>query len=167
MLYQLDLDTGVARIVWQFSFPLAVGAAAWTDVLAADVYNACGGSAYRLPGGTYLVAFTAMAGDDQGYSNETRTRTALAWEIDADGADDAGGDGDDGDGDGGADDDDAAFDSSSSSSRGSSGAATRTSGPRVRASLRIPIPHDYVGDQNGYRLLPWHSIAGGGGASPF
>ena len=53
--------------------------------MASDVYNLCGGSAYKLPSGNYLVAFTAMSAalDER---NATRPRTSLAWEIDADGA---------------------------------------------------------------------------------
>ena len=52
--------------------------------MASDVYNLCGDSAYKLPSGNYLVAFTAMSAalDER---NATRPRTSLAWEIDADG----------------------------------------------------------------------------------
>ena len=42
-----------------------------------------------------------------------------------------------------------------------------TSGPRVRAMLRIPIPHDDVGGQNGYRVVPWSSIGGESVAQPW
>ena len=33
-------------------------------------------------------------------------------------------------------------------------------GAEVKATMRIPIPHDDAGLQNGYRVVPWHSIAG-------
>ena len=85
VMYSLDLEAMVARAVWQFSFPLDLGAADWADAMSRDVYNSCGGSAEKLASGNYLVAFTGMSADSMSYHNGTKTRTSYAWEIDADG----------------------------------------------------------------------------------
>ena len=49
-----------------------------------DVYNFCGGSISKLPNGNYLIAFTSMDKAPTQH-NATATRTAYAWEVDADG----------------------------------------------------------------------------------
>merc|ERR1719198_1606030 len=101
--------------------------------MSADTFNNCGGSAYRLPSGTVLVAFTAMSqARDEHHANETRT--AYAWEVDTDTArDHMGGE----------------------------------RGAQIKATLRIPIPHQEAGLQNGYRVVPWHTIAGESSKSPW
>ena len=132
VMYSLDLEAMVARAVWQFSFPLDLGAADWADAMSRDVYNSCGGSAEKLASGNYLVAFTGMSADSMSYHNGTKTRTSYAWEIDADGVPP------------GADPSEAAS----------------VRGPRVRSALKIPIPHWSVGKQNGYRVKTWTAIAG-------
>ena len=112
--------------MWQFEFPLSLGQTDWQTVMSVDAFNNCGGSAYRLPGGTVLVAFTAMSQAPSEH-NANLTRTAYAWEVDTDTA------------------------------------RTHMGGERgaeVKATMRIPIPHDDAGLQNGYRVVPWHSIAG-------
>ena len=73
--------------MWQFEFPLSLGQTDWQTVMSVDAFNNCGGSAYRLPGGTVLVAFTAMSQAASGH-DANLTRTAYAWEIDVDGSDD-------------------------------------------------------------------------------
>ena len=73
-----------ARVVWQFEFPLAVGRSPWREVTTDDVYNFCGGSISKLPNGNYLIAFTSMDKAPTQH-NATATRTAYAWEVDADG----------------------------------------------------------------------------------
>ena len=138
VMYSLDLEAMVARAVWQFSFPLDLGAADWADAMSRDVYNSCGGSAEKLESGNYLVAFTGMSADSVSYHNGTKTRTSYAWEIDADGVPP------------GAD----------------PAEAPAVHGPRVRSALKIPIPHWSVGKQNGYRVKTWNAIAGESTDSP-
>ena len=108
--------------------------------MATDIFNSCGGSVYPLANGNHLVAFTAL---DQAVTahNESLVRTTYAWEIAFGGAPGAPEAGDD--------DDDA------------------RSGPQVRASMLLPIPHDAAGTQNSYRFVPWHSIAGESPTRPF
>ena len=62
LMYKIDTDAKVARVVWQFSFPVGLGASRWNATALADApyYNNCGGSVDRLPNGHYLVAFTAV-----------------------------------------------------------------------------------------------------------
>ena len=137
LMYKIDTDAKVARVVWQFSFPVGLGASRWNATALADApyYNNCGGSVDRLPNGHYLVAFTGMSDDtghSLGYHNASLTRTAYAWEIDADSAD-----------------------------------SQTAHAPSVVAELRIPIPHWNVGKQNGYRVVPWHSIAGEAADEPW
>jgi hypothetical protein len=55
-------------------------AARWREAMAADLDNTCGGSAYKLESGSFLVAFTAMS-DALATHDENRTREALAWEA--------------------------------------------------------------------------------------
>ena len=130
VMYEIDEAASTASVLWQFAYPFDVGTSTWGDVMADDVYNACGGSVDKLANGNYLVAFTGMSNKgEEGDDYSEVTRTALAWEIDADagfpGEDDA-----------------------------------RVHGPQVRSALKIPIPHSNVGLQNGYRLVPWSNIAG-------
>ena len=74
-----------------------------------------------------------MSADSQGEHDWDTTRTAFAWEIDADGA-----------------------------ARSDDGAA-----PSIKSLLKIPLPHWNVGNQNGYRVVPWHSISGESTSEPW
>ena len=135
-MYAIDLDANRARVVWQFSHPTALSGDDpnnWAAVMGGDTYNACGGSVEKLPNGNYLVAFTGMSADSQGEHDWDTTRTAFAWEIDADGA-----------------------------ARSDDGAA-----PSIKSLLKIPLPHWNVGNQNGYRVVPWHSIHGESTSEPW
>jgi hypothetical protein len=75
-----DACNRTARVVWQLEFPLAVGRSSWSDVMTSDIYNNCGGSAYKLPSGNFFVAFTSMSAALTEF-NTSRPRTALAWEA--------------------------------------------------------------------------------------
>ena len=172
-----------ARACDQFEFPLALDAANWSTVAAADVFNSDGGSIARLASGRYWVAFTAMscAHSDAGScprvskaaeattayeaSQNGTIRSSYAFELSS------------GDDDGNDDDgDDAAASAARNASRGdgnalrnaSSGGHTHSGGtPRVFASLEIPIPADEVKYQNGYRVVPWSSIVGESAECPW
>ena len=87
----LDFTSGVASVVWQFSYPDSASAdgASWSEEEAADDFNVDGGSVEKVSGGTdddgdghYLVAFTKIgvaADDDVG-------RRCEVFEVDTDGA---------------------------------------------------------------------------------
>ena len=87
----LDFPSGVASVVWQFSYPDSASAdgASWSEEEAADDFNVDGGSVEKVSGGTdddgdghYLVAFTKIgvaADDDVG-------RRCEVFEVDTDGA---------------------------------------------------------------------------------
>ena len=71
----------LARVVWQYEFPLQLKWSNWSDVMATDVFNACGGSVYPLANGNHLVAFTALDRAARAH-NVSLVRTTYAWEID-------------------------------------------------------------------------------------
>ena len=99
--------------------------------MASDVYNLCGGSAYKLPSGNYLVAFTAMdqLADAARQHNTSAPRAAYAWELALD--------------------------------------TPGARGPTVKTTFKLPISHRDAGEQNGYRVVPWHSILGESTTYPF
>jgi hypothetical protein len=70
-----------AKMVWQFEFPLQLNMADYDVVMATDVYNACGGSVYRLADENYLIAFTALDTAASAH-NSSKVRTTYAWEVD-------------------------------------------------------------------------------------
>ena len=134
--YRLDWGNAtrprpLARVVWQFEFPMQLSRDTWADIMARDVYNNCGGSVYKLPSGNYLVAFTAMdqLADAARQHNTSAPRAAYAWELALD--------------------------------------TPGARGPTVRTTFKLPISHEDAGEQNGYRVVPWHSIAGESSSAPW
>ena len=187
VVYRLDWSTRTVRVVWQFAFPLQPNAAPWSEVMASDVYNNCGGSVAQLGAGRYLVAFTSMsyardvsAPRDDG--DDSKLRSSYVFEIGVDEDDDGGG-GDGGDAGGdddrgrGADDASRGARARANASAAAGGLVNGTAGnataaaprqqPRVWATIEIPIPREFIGTQLAYRVVPWKTVVGEAPDSPF
>ena len=130
--------TKIARLVWQYEFPLQLARSSWSAVMATDIFNSCGGSVYPLANGNHLVAFTALdqavtAHNESAGAHNVRVGDRVRRRAPDRGA------GDD-------DDDDA------------------RSGPRVRASGTLLRFRPTRPQQNAApRFVPWHKQTRGGG----
>lgn len=85
IMYRLDREAMVARVVWQFEAPDDVSGAFVSpqDMQAFSqraTWNEVGGSIYRLENGHYLVAFSSVEADD-----ENPKGAASIFELDTDG----------------------------------------------------------------------------------
>ena len=69
----------LARVVWQYEFPLQLKWSNWSDVMATLLQVR--GSVYPLANGNHLVAFTALDRAARAH-NVSLVRTTYAWEID-------------------------------------------------------------------------------------
>lgn len=85
IMYRLDRDAMVARVVWQFEAPddvtgAYVSPADMESFSQKSAWNEVGGSVYRLENGHYLVAFSSVEADD-----ENPKGAASIYELDTDG----------------------------------------------------------------------------------